>query len=386
MNLDFSFQSRLTLSTLNSITKLQNYSKFALAKNLRLWSRKEISGFNVIFRMLFYVFTFKNSALAKLVRYLFLKIIIREESLDQLAIYKNYDLILALSLTDDIDTLLVGFGKKHGIKTIGTVRSWDNLSSHGLLRVKPDSFYSHSEAMTRDLLKYQFYAGDENSIYLGSSYWLDFEKIDKLKKQQNNAGSHNRKILYGAMGNDFNRSEYKLLEKIHDELLKDEGTKREFAVLMHPRFPIPKYIQMQYLDKIAFFSFDFDNLEETKSYNDYLEFLSCYGYIFSCGSTLLLDASQLNVKIFHLNFDLLKVSYWQSSKRYLDFREYYRNFIKLAGVQVLNSYEDLIPILNENTDLAYNFPNQQELAFGYIMGIPSGNSLIAFINQCLNEN
>ena len=103
-----------------------------------------------------YVFTFKNSALAKLVRYLFLKIIIREESLDQLATYKNYDLILTLSLTDDIDTLLVGFGKKHGIKTIGTVRSWDNLSSHGLLRVKPDSFYSHSEAMTRDLLKYQF--------------------------------------------------------------------------------------------------------------------------------------------------------------------------------------------------------------------------------------
>ena len=386
INLDFSFQSLLVLRTLNSITKLQNYSKFALAKNFRLWSRKEISTLNVILRFFFYILTYKNRGFAKLVRYLFLERMFRVEILDQLGEYKNYDLILTLSLTDDLDTLLVGFGKKYGIKTIGTVRSWDNLSSHGLLRVEPDIFYSHSEAMKKDLVKYQFYSKSKNSIYLGVSYWVDFEKIHKFKEKHNNSGTRNRKILYGAMGHDFNPSEGLLLSRIYGELTKDNLDKIEFAVLMHPRFPISRLMQSEYSDKMTFFSFDFDNLVETKSYHDYVEFLSGYEYIFSSGSTLLLDASQLNVEIFHLNFDLLKVSYWQSSKRYLDYREYYKNFIKLAGVQVLDSYEQLVSILIKDVEKPGNFSNQQELAFGYIMGISNRNSLIALINDDFNEN
>ena len=188
------------------------------------------------------------------------------------------------------------------------------------------------------------------------------------------------------MGHDFNPSEGHLLSRIYGELTKDNLDKIEFAVLMHPRFPISRLIQSEYSDKMTFFSFDFDNLVETKSYHDYVEFLSGYEYIFSSGSTLLLDASQLNVEIFHLNFDLLKVSYWQSSKRYLDYREYYKNFIKLAGVQVLDSYEQLISILKKDVEKPGNFCNQQELAFGYIMGISNRNSLIALINDCFNKN
>lgn len=80
------------------------------------------------------------------------------------------------------------------------------------------------------------------------------------------------------------------------------------------------------------------------------------------------------------------MSHWQSSKRYLDYREYYKNFIKLAGVEVLDSYEELISILIKDVEKPGNFRTQQELAFGYIMGISNRNSLISLINDCFNKN
>ena len=379
-NYFFDFANSFALRVLNLTAKSHVHSRFSIAKFFRSRSKREISSFGLILRLFLFVITFKNVISAKILRKLILVFLQKTESFQLLNNFKSYDLFLALSLTDDLDTLLTAFAKQNGIKTIGTVRSWDNLTSHGLIRVKPDIFYNHSRAMFEDLSHFHYYGCNPQNNVVGNSFWVNFEKIEKIKSNNFFSNRENKyKILYGAMGNYFNPSEEILLDKIISLVLQDFNL--SFTILMHPKFPLSTEFQIKYKSKILFHKFDFDKNTGAQSYTNYLEYLAKFDLIFSSGSTLLLDANLINKNIAHINFEIYKVPYWESIKRYLDFRKYYKSFLALSGSAIINSMDELATILSTKELTAKVNFTQQDFASEFFLGNPTNLSLKDLINS-----
>jgi len=380
--INFNFNESLSLKMLNFISKSHVHSKFCIAKFFRLKSKKEISALNLTLRFAIYIITINNLISAKMVRLFTLFFLTKTGTFKQLSFLSNYDLFLALSLTDDLDTLITSFAKTNGIKSIGTVRSWDNLTSHGLIRVKPDIFYCHSEAMAADLRKYQYYGCNFQNTVIGFSNWLNFRKIEEHRSK---AISHNRKnvyrILYGGMGEYFNPGEETFISNLIDLVQKDFNI--DLVVLMHPTRLLSQEFQKQYDARVVFDKFNFDNDHQTLSYTDYLEYLSKFDLVLSSGSTLLLDACIINRNIAHVNFEMRKVPYWESIKRYSDFRDYYNSFLKLSKTPILSSFEKLAIEIQDRFLVNRLIVPQQNLASKYFMGSPEHLSLSDLINNQL---
>jgi hypothetical protein len=109
--------------------------------------------------------------------------------------------------------------------------------------------------------------------------------------------------------------------------------------------------------------------------------LSKFDLILSSGSTLLLDASLINQNIAHINFELLAVPYWESIKRYLNFREYYRQFLDLGQIPIINNIEEFEKyIFSENLSKSSTTPNCS-VAWKYILGEPENISLVDLVNK-----
>jgi len=380
--INFNFDESRPLKIVNFFSKCHVHSKFTIAKFFRSKSKKEISTLNLILKLVLYTMTINNLVSVRLIRFFTPFFLKKTGAFKQLNFLSNYDLLLALSLTDDLDILVTSFAKLNSIKSIGTVRSWDNLTSHGLVRVKPDVFYCHSEAMAADLRKYQYYGCNLQNTVIGFSTWLNFRKIREIKSNSTNYDPKNvYRILYGAMGDYFNPGEEVFLTKLIDFVQQDFNL--ELVVLMHPKFLLSDDFQKQFDTKIVFDKFNFDNHHETRSYAKYLEYLSEFDLILSSGSTLLLDAYIIGKNIAHLNFEMCRVPYWESIRRYSDFREYYKNFLELSNTPVLSSFEKLALKIQNRFSLTTLSVTEQELVSKYFMGGSKHLSLSDLINNQL---
>ena len=372
--INFNFDESIPLRAVHFFSKCHVHSKFTIAKFFRSKSKREISTLNLILKLVLYTITMNNLVSVRLIRFFTPFFLKKTDAFKQLDFLSNYDLLLALSLTDDLDILVTSFAKLNSIKSIGTVRSWDNLTSHGLIRVKPDVFYCHSEAMAADLRKYQYYRCNLQNTVIGFSAWLNFRKIKEIKSSPLKNNPKNKyRILYGAMGEYFNPGEEVFLAKLIDFVQRDFNL--DLVVLMHPKFLLSDDFQKQFDTKIEFDKFNFDDYNETQSYSKYLEYLSMFDLILSSGSTLLLDACIINKNIAHINFEMYRVPYWESIKRYSDFREYYKSFLELSNTPVLSSFEKLAFKIQNRSTLTKANDTEQESASKYFMGSPTQLSL-----------
>lgn len=375
----FKFGDNQKLRFLNLVSKCHLHSKFSIEKIFRSKSKLEISTFNLIIRILMYIITFRNRISARILRKLILFFLIKSKSHAGLSFIKNYDLVLALSLTDDLDTLVTSFAKLNCIKSIGTVRSWDNLTSHGLIRVKPEIFYCHSAAMAADLSKYQYYDSNLQNTLVGNSFWINFSKTKEIKSKTLSSSQINKyQILYGARGAYFYPDEEIFLAKLITFVSTLKTT--ELTILMHPRFPLSHKFRNQFDAQVIFYSFEFDNKNKTQSYTEYLEYLANYDLIISSGSTILLDACVINKHLSHIGFEMCKVPYWESIKRHLDFRQYYKSFLELSATKIMKSFDDLILEIELKHNLGGASIVQQDSAVEYFMGSENGLTLTDVIN------
>jgi CDP-glycerol glycerophosphotransferase (TagB/SpsB family) len=230
--------------------------------------------------------------------------------------------------------------------------------------------------MADDLFRFQFFNPQNDLVEIGFSNWINFDRVLLIR---NKSKTLNKKILYGSMGVYFNPSEIALIDYIYEIKSVLKSNQVSLTVLMHPKFKLPLDVQKKYSDFITFFSFEFDNFDESSSYSDYLEYLSQFDLILSSGSTLLLDACLINKNIAHVNFELTNVPFWESIKRYLDFREYYMKFMALSKTPLIDSVEDLEAFFKLEYASTHQKTVEQDFASRYILGDQNQKSLMELI-------
>ena len=243
----------------------------------------------------------------------------------------NCDLVICTSLTDTHpDSELLNAAKKKKVRTIGTPRSWDNLVSHGALRVLPEKFLSHSQYMTECATKYQFI--EKKTIFETgtSTYRKEF-----LPNRRKSINQDQVSIAIGCVGPNSNPSEFAFISHLIPKI-QEKFCNIDITIIQHPRFPHKQKFDFINVKDISFEFTEFDSLKH------YYETLNTFDLLLTSGSTIGLDAAFVGTSVECFFVDLIDVGYWASSSRYLTHRTHYKDFINILKIKTHFSMESVL--------------------------------------------
>ena len=246
------------------------------------------------------------------------------------------DLLFVTSLTNFWQDVPVAvFFKKHKAKIVGTVRSWDNLTSHGYLRIIPNKFISHSEIMSTYASYYQHISPGNNVLGVTPVYQ------DFIRKKWGKNPLKRRNISYMCMGLHINPDERDFIHWLIQEM-KVLNRSVNFTIVQHPKF------RVDFNSKILDFDVDSIVFEYTNSnLLDYYEFLASQDLILCGGTTAALDGVFVGVTVLGINFEIKERNKFVSALRYFDTLIHTKNFFKVCKVPTVRSKEELLSALSD---------------------------------------
>jgi hypothetical protein len=302
--------------------------------------RLKNSPFQFMFLKIFINYFLKNfNAFNSLLRFLVLKNFNHEKFLVDLntelhdSDLVNCKTVFITSLTNRFDLQIALFAKVMHFKILGTVRSWDNLTSHGNLLVEPDIFYSHSQFMTDTLIEFHNFDPGKIVTITAPNYRETYRPL-KLGNKSNPP----IKIGYGCMGSKINPDDKNFMIDFNN--IAKQYSDKEFYIIQHPIFP--HSIDFDLSSNLKVLQFDYEKINLTQYYNE----LSKLDLLVAGGSSILLDAAFIEIPIGYIAFEVVPQNYWVSALRYMDYVYHFHKFIELTGVRTIRSKNDLINIIN----------------------------------------
>lgn len=280
----------------------------------------------------------------------------------------NPSLLIASSITNfDFDVVLSREAKKRGIRLVGMPRSWDNFSSHGMVRVVPDKILVQDNFLVDMLKEYQSVDLNKTEVEVfGLPHYDDYFKKEKIEDREvflNKMGiDKNKKIItYGAMGTFLFVSEEgvpELLNSIAENELKDENI--QFIYRGHPKFKLSSENISKY--KNILFDIESDYIDKKKDEDrHYINLLHHSDFIISGASTFIIDAISLDKKFIScIGFDPIqkKVKYWESVLRFYDTYTHFEALVETGNIYLFKNREELVSeiknFLSVESDYNYN--------------------------------
>jgi hypothetical protein len=257
----------------------------------------------------------------------------------ELVIYPN-DQLFITSLTNFWEDSIVGvYFEARGCFVAGTIRSWDNLVSHGQLRFIPKIFVSHSQFITECATRYQNILQERIVELVTPSYRQQF----RLRKYGENR--EEKRILYGSMGLITNPDDYNLVVKLI-ELSSSMPENTQLTILEHPKFRInvrPELLP----ENVNILCLPY----ETSNLSDYFQMLSECDLVICGGTSVLLDSLFVCTPVAVVHFEIQEQPYLKSAIRYFDTRVHTKSLFKAISLLHLYSEQDLARVLVGDIDV-----------------------------------
>ena len=333
---EFSRLQVFLLSVLKYITKTR-------ANNYLIHQQTNKKIFMIYFKLFCANFLAYIPYIKKIARQIYyISVIYSKKTKLKFASLPNCDILFLTSLTDMQTETLVGmYYSSLKTKTIGTPRSWDNITSHGCFPWVPDKVLSHSDYMTSSLKEIQGLPAKSISLAVAPNYQDVFLPA--------NVQVDNRvRIGLACMGFTTNPDDLNLLKWFCTELAVSFEDK-DFYIYQHPKF-LHK-IQFSIPSNVFFKVFPY---ESTTLQNYYSE-ISMLDILFAGGTSVLLDAAFCDVPTAFINFDCVNQDYWQSALRYTDSLPHTADFLEFNQINFVNSKLEI-----ENTILAQKEKNREK--------------------------
>ncbi|PIQ91712.1 MAG: hypothetical protein COV70_02270 [Parcubacteria group bacterium CG11_big_fil_rev_8_21_14_0_20_39_22] len=138
------------------------------------------------------------------------------------------DLVFSTDVQNENDVALIKTAKKSGITVYSMLRSWDNLTVHGLVRIAPDKLLVGSEVLKEYAIKIHDLSENIISV-VGIPHYDKYRKPPAITKdeffKQNGLDKSNPTIMYAPVGdryilsNDIDSSVIKILLDIDCNLI-----------------------------------------------------------------------------------------------------------------------------------------------------------------------
>jgi hypothetical protein len=273
--------------------------------------------------------------------------------------------LLCTSLTNYYDIEILKEANKLKIETYGTPRSWDNLTSHGSLRVLPKTFLAHSEFMIKKAKENQFIKQSRILPTGTSTYRAKFLPI----KLGNNL-VQNFSVAIGCTGPHINPSEYDFIIEFTNQM-KQVCPDVDITIIQHPKF---LHQNLPVSDTFSETYFDFSTYDSLKNYYN---FLSRFNLVLTNGSTIGLDALFVGTYVECFFIDLIDIGFWTTSARYNSHMPHYQEFISNLNIKThydIKSIIDSIDELRKLKSIPVNSPS-------FFTGMPDFNFEDTIINE-----
>jgi hypothetical protein len=267
------------------------------------------------------------------------------------------DCIFSTDIQSELDIAILNEGIFSNIKTAGMVRSWDNLTSKGLIRVIPNKLLVWNNIIKDEAICLQEIRESMISV-IGIPHYDDYKKnvfTNRKEFIEKIGGDQDKKLaLFIPLGDRYLRNN--TVDRDIVDIL-DKTLPKDYQLLVrlppgdyvrelenNPKFPNLKVIYDRAKPK-------FDNIKITEiDKNDDVhlaETLFWSELVISSPSTFVLDSAYMNKPIILFGFDgYEKREYFDSIRRYYD----YNNFIPViesGGVKLAESMRQFKDYLDE---------------------------------------
>ena len=263
------------------------------------------------------------------------------------------DIVFIPSITSDDEGLVLRQAKARGIKTVGMVRSWDNITvNKGNIRVFPEKLLVHTEILKEDCVKYADYPGERIEV-VGMSHFDYYVTDTRIQREEffgKIGGDPKKKTIYFMPIGLSDIEEDKFMLNFLETLVRSDKnfTNTQLMLSLHPNATKP----IDYAAKDTLFikppkSIDFPGGKPTdrEITKDAMELMASAIHnsdlVVNYQGTTSIDASAFDKPVTNIAFDGSKERpYLKSVRRFYDFT-HYQPILETGGVKLARSAEEL---------------------------------------------
>ncbi len=300
-----------------------------------------------------------------LVRMLFL---LRKPSrvMQELFLSENPDLLFSTDVQAELDFDAMAAARKNGVKIIGMVRSWDNLTARGgLVPHIPEKLLVWNPFLFDQAVKVQHISGNR-LVKVGIPQFDWYTKNELIIPREEFLGKfgidpQKRMILFAGEGAFHAPHEVEVLEMLSEALRagKIKGGERIALIFRpHPAFGAAieqaKKLDDVYVDvgisgytgkDRSSWEMDRDQISHLVNSLHYTDILV------TTASTMTIDAAAFDKPVVCIAFDgKSKEPYWKSVRRYYRDYTHYVDLSKTGGFKIAYSVGDMVRFVNEYLD------------------------------------
>lgn len=251
------------------------------------------------------------------------------------------------------DTHLIRAARRRGVFSVGMSRSWDSMTTKGLLRTLPDLIVVQTDNIKNQTVHYHSVPGDRVGV-VGVPHYDAYinggrtPRVDFFKKI---GLDPKKKLVFFAPPSDIWTGD----KNLNPFLFKTIASTGEQAVA---RFPIFGELDLGNFMKPENMVFDrpsnSDNLAESllakKDDAHFADLLYHSDVVVTGPSSVILDASLFNKPTILIGFDGEKIKpYWQRLSRYYDY-EHQEAAIRMGELRIAKNGAELVEYIKEGLD------------------------------------
>jgi hypothetical protein len=260
------------------------------------------------------------------------------------------DLVFSTDLQNELDVRLLKEAKVRRVRNVGMIRSWDNLTSKGIIRIVPDQIVVQNKIVLEEAVRYDFIRRENISVvgiphydkYFADKFLMRADFIVRFGPDLSK-----KTILFAPIGDRYIRSNN--LDKKVLEILS--GLNVNILVRLPPTDTVnfkdfkSKGARVVFQETGVKTGGGGKKLNEINKEDDETLALSLRfcDLVVTGQSTIAVDAAVFDKPVIAVNFDSEPRVYWDSVRRYYDY-EYYLPILKSGGVKVAESPEKLMEL------------------------------------------
>lgn len=286
--------------------------------------------------------------------------------LDYLTMNKSYflpyfskyrpQLVFAADVFNDNDVHLLATARSQGIRTVGMIRSWDNFTTKGVFRIKPDILLVHNEILKSETVKYCDMIQEtvwpvgipQYDRYLNGSRLsrdaffkkLDFDPARKL-------------ILFSPFGQRFTDTDWQIMDILKGLIEREEIPPTQVLVRCTPNDPVSLggFIPNKcfYIDCPGRGFVGRETKDQELTVEDVNWLADCLHHcdvVVAGGASIGIDAATFGKPTILIHFDGFEEKpYWQSVRRFLEY-QHPRDIISTGAMRSVRSAAELKQQLN----------------------------------------
>lgn len=312
------------------------------------------------------------------------------------------DLIFLPTIFTTNDIRLLKYAKRNRIKTVGMIKSWDNLTGKDPMLIFPDWLIVHNERIKAEAFKMHKYPLEK--IFVSGIPQLDvfanpdFPNTREVFCERLGLDPSKKIILYTAMGSWIVLHEREVIEILADIVAHKLSFPAQLLVRLHPAYvsedEMLKQIQGIIIDRPGGSNFQYNSwradwefqIEDTRHLVDSIVHSAV---VINSGSTTTIDAACLDRPIINVRFDGYagqQEVQARSVRRLLE-KEHYEPIVASGGVTFVDSVDELVEAIETYVgNPSLNQKGRERIMKEQCFALDglSGKRIGTFVLECVN--